>query len=497
MIDRKFLFFKNRKTFEEKLRQGEINRKESIVFIEGETPADRAIWTHNVFYEPSTGLEHSKGFFESYQALYDAWPWPLAGDWAIVADDASIWVLGEEFPATLCEHVSGDWYIYTCPQNGKWVKSQRQYSKEDIDLSEYLKKDDIDLNQYITHNELHLDQYLSKQDASNQYATKSELQAVDNSKQDKLISGVNIATINNQSLLDNENIEIQSNTTINQIIGEQIDTDNFATKDDLDDYVKKSDIASYIISGTDIDIDTEGFVVREELDDYVKKNQLKTINGESLIGTGDIVIQGGNNIDIDLSQFVTKEQFENYNKILSVNITSVSPTLFEYTGQAQTITCGYTVKKGSDPIVPDTLTVNGGSLQPESSGTFTITHSTLGTKSIQLKATLGTEEATASRSATSVRPTYYGFSIESVAANVDLEDLTKTVIGSISMHSLIPNTVYGSYLWIVTQFNVNKVAVDENFTYTVAMEDPVTINGLKFYRSKQQIDVCELTYYIK
>ena len=151
MIDRKFLFFKNRKTFEEKLRQGEINRKESIVFrkesivfIEGETPADRAIWTHNVFYEPSTGLEHSKGFFESYQALYNAWPWPLAGDWAIVADDASIWVLGEEFPATLCEHVSGDWYIYTCPQNGKWVKSQRQYGKEDIDLSEYLKKDDID-----------------------------------------------------------------------------------------------------------------------------------------------------------------------------------------------------------------------------------------------------------------------------------------------------------------------------------------------------------------
>lgn len=203
MIDRKFLFFKTRQRFENMYKNKEI-QNESIVFIKGETPADRAIWTHGVFYEPSTGLEHSKGFFESYQALCDAHPWPIAGDWAIVAENTSEWVLGGLFPATFCEKSLGEWYIYTCNQAGVWIKTPRTYNKEGINLNEYLKRDEINLDLYVRKDELNLDPYLTKIEAEEIYATNQQLET----KQDTLVSGVNIKNINGQSVLGSGDIKI-------------------------------------------------------------------------------------------------------------------------------------------------------------------------------------------------------------------------------------------------------------------------------------------------
>lgn len=420
MIDRKFLFFKTREGFDRSRRE---IQDESVVFIQGETPADRAIWTHGVFFQPSTGTEHSKGFFESYQALYNAWPSPVVGDWAIVADNDNLWVFDGHFPVTFYEYNTSDWYIYTCSQRGIWTKTKSLYNNGNIDLSQYLKKDDINLDQYVKHNELNLEAYLTKAEAYNTYINNTQIQ-------------------------------------------------NFLTKQDLNNLATKT-----------------------ELNNYVKKTDLKTINGESIIGTGNIVIQ--TLADLDLSQFITKEQFDNYNKLLSVQITSVNPELFEYTGNSNYIVCTYVVKKGSDLIVPDSITINGVQIQPESSGSFMIEHNVLGKKNITITVSLDEETATATKSSTSVRPTYYGFNSSSSAGRNILSSLTKTIVGSVKMNLYIPNTISGSYLWIVTPFTINKVAVDENFTYPVSMEAPITINGLNYYRSKQQIDICELTYYIK
>lgn len=215
MIDRKFLFFKNRKTFEDALKQGEINRRESIVFIKGETLQDRAIWTHGVYYEPSTGLEHSKGFFESYQALYNTYSWPAVGDWAIVANEPTAWIFGDRFPITFYGVQDATWVIYTCEQAGVWKKTGRLYDKEGIDLTEYLKRDELDLTPFITRDEIHLENYLTKSEAEDVYAAQNDVAYMLSLKQNDLISGTTIKTINGQSLLGSGDIPIVQTVTIN------------------------------------------------------------------------------------------------------------------------------------------------------------------------------------------------------------------------------------------------------------------------------------------
>lgn len=90
------------------------------------------------------------------------------------------------------------------------------------------------------------------------FATKTELNTNLSQKQDKLVSGTNIKTINGQSLLGNGNIEITGE-------GGSIDTSNYVTKADL------ANKQNLLVSGINI----------------------KTINGESLLGNGNIAITGG------------------------------------------------------------------------------------------------------------------------------------------------------------------------------------------------------------
>lgn len=76
-------------------------------------------------------------------------------------------------------------------------------------LSNYALSADIpDVSDFLTSTQIS-NTYLSKQDASNTYTTITDL----NSKQDELVSGANIKTINNQSILGSGNINIQSGST--------------------------------------------------------------------------------------------------------------------------------------------------------------------------------------------------------------------------------------------------------------------------------------------
>ena len=108
-------------------------------------------------------------------------------------------------------------------------------------------------------------------DTSN-FATKTELNTNLSQKQDKLVSGTNIKTINGQSLLGNGNIAITGE-------GGSIDTSSFATKADL------ANKQNLLVSGTNI----------------------KTINGQSLLGNGNIAItssggsSGGSSSNISIT----------------------------------------------------------------------------------------------------------------------------------------------------------------------------------------------------
>lgn len=93
--------------------------------------------------------------------------------------------------------------------------------------------------------------------------------------------------------------------------------------------------------------------------------------------------------------------------------------------------------------------------------------------------------------------TYYGFSLEENPENLDLSLLQKYNSDSLKMTNNIENTIYGSYLWIVSPFILNKVATDEGFTFGVKMLPVSEKNGLHYYRSSSKIDICNLTYYIR
>jgi len=102
-----------------------------------------------------------------------------------------------------------------------------------------------------------------------------ELKETVESKQDNLVSGTNIKTVNGESLLGSGDITIEGS-------GSDVDTSNYVTKDDLQDAV--DDKQDKLISGTNV----------------------KTINGKSILGSGDITIEGSGSGDSGSNTFDTE-----------------------------------------------------------------------------------------------------------------------------------------------------------------------------------------------
>lgn len=183
-----------------------------------------------------------------------------------------------------------------------------------------------------------LDGYLTETEASETYATKEQV----SSKQDQLVSGTNIKTINGQTLLGEGNIEIQGGGTItvdselsttsenpvqnkvitNAINGKQDagdyalkseipDTSELATKEEL---AAKLDTATYNSEKANFETKENAAATYQVKGDYATTAQLnskqdtlvsgtniKTINGETILGEGDITIQAGGTVDTAMS----------------------------------------------------------------------------------------------------------------------------------------------------------------------------------------------------
>ena len=212
--------------------------------------------------------------------------------------------------------------------------------------NDYYTKEEIDekLDAIVAGGEIDLSNYYKKSEVDNLLnakADKSEL----STKQDTLISGVNIKTINNQSILGGGNIEIQTSTgetdlsdyytkeetdstfaTISQmenkvdkVEGKSLIDDEeiqrLSTVTNYNDSTIKAEIATLNSSKLDAETynsDKANFATKTELNG--KQNTLisgvniKTINGNSLLGSGDITITGGG--DIDLSNYYNKVEVD-------------------------------------------------------------------------------------------------------------------------------------------------------------------------------------------
>lgn len=180
--------------------------------------------------------------------------------------------------------------------------------------------------------------------------------------------------------------------------------------------------------------------------------------------------------------------------------TTLSSTLLEYTGVAQTVVVSYNVKRKGVPVVPESLkamidaVVVG--LTAASSGSYNATVNKDGATSIAIQAVKDGMTATETKTVQMVRAMYFGFSLYAAAASVDKNGLVKQPIKTSPVGTYtLTNSTDGCYLWLCIPDNmtINKVTLNG---FDVPMEAAVTIDKYKYYRSSNRLTNKDYTFVI-
>lgn len=180
--------------------------------------------------------------------------------------------------------------------------------------------------------------------------------------------------------------------------------------------------------------------------------------------------------------------------------TTLSSTLLEYTGVAQTVVVSYNVKRKGVPVVPESLKAMIDavvvSLTAASSGSYNATVNKDGSTSIAIQAVKDGMTATETKTVQMVRAMYFGFSLYAAAASVDKNGLAKQPIkiSPVGTYTLT-NSTDGCYLWLCIPDNmtINKVTLNG---FDVPMEAAVTIDKYKYYRSSNRLTNKDYTFVI-
>ena len=173
---------------------------------------------------------------------------------------------------------------------------------KDITINgEAVTKDNIIQKFDAVSNEGTVDAY-TKEEADNKFASKAELTNVQtvandadtkvdalttrvegvetamNDKQDLLVSGTNIKTINNQSILGEGNLEVSG----------EVDLTNYYTKTETDEIFATTTQVNHQAA----DISALQTDMRGKQATLVSGENIKTINSQSILGSGDLAISG-------------------------------------------------------------------------------------------------------------------------------------------------------------------------------------------------------------
>lgn len=212
--------------------------------------------------------------------------------------------------------------------------------------NDYYTKEEIDekLDKIIAGGEIDLSNYYKKSEVDNLLNAKADNSEL-TGKQDTLISGVNVKTINNQSILGSGNIEIQTSTgetdlsdyytkeecnstfatvsqlenKVDKVEGKSLISDEeiqrLSTLTNYDDTAINEQIATLNSSKLDVETynsDKANFATKTELNEkqnaLISGENIKTINGNSILGSGDITITGSG--DVDLSNYYNKGEVD-------------------------------------------------------------------------------------------------------------------------------------------------------------------------------------------
>ena len=213
-------------------------------------------------------------------------------------------------------------------------------------------------------------QYQTKANLDTALATKADKSSLA-SKQDKLVSGTNIKTINDQSILGSGNISIEStsitvdsalsttseNPVQNKVITNtlqtkanasdiptkvsQLENDSkfatqtavatgLATKADKDSLTSlESDITNLqtTVGNQDKSIIANTQAIQNKQDKLVSGTNIKTINNQSILGSGNISIEGGGSAVVVDNALSDTSENPVQNKVITTRVTSIESSL--------------------------------------------------------------------------------------------------------------------------------------------------------------------------
>lgn len=152
------------------------------------------------------------------------------------------------------------------------------------------------------------------------------------------------------------------------------DTSGFITEAQVDtkleNYAQTSDIP-----------DTSGLASKDELNAAISNQKFKTINGQEITGEGNIEIQGGGSVTVDealsetsvnpVQNKVITEKINAMNELLAQLDEKVFPTTLSVSGggtydegTSQTVMVSWKLQKNGQTLTPDSVTVNGETVDP-------------------------------------------------------------------------------------------------------------------------------------
>lgn len=190
---------------------------------------------------------------------------------------------------------------------------------------------------------------------------------------------------------------------------------------------------------------------------------------------------------------------------VSATLTATGSNVYEFTGNNITFSMSGTIRFNNSSTLPSGATVtwtligNGvnvsgstttinATAQTINAGSYTYTvNATVTYKGKQFTATANTTFHIVKRS-------YVGFSVQDTASsNITLDPQTSIVATTLKNKDFTLTNNGQKYLWIITPDSINSVSTD--WDMPIALMG--TIDGLKYYKSVDIIDVGTLTFHIK
>lgn len=174
-------------------------------------------------------IGNSGNAYEEYIAIHtpsydEEYTWELIGG-GNTSIDLSSYVTKNEFQNSL---------QYTLDSIKTWVNNKNYTTESEVSkmIENASLNEDVDLSNYYTKDEINNKGFISS--IPSEYVTDSELKKAISYKQDRLVSGQNIKTINGQDILGEGNIEIVSEVDLtNYYTKEEIESKNYITNDNI------------------------------------------------------------------------------------------------------------------------------------------------------------------------------------------------------------------------------------------------------------------------